>query len=179
MPDRSHSTFREGVIVGLIGAAVVALWYFIIDLAGGRGFYTPGLIARVLFGLPEAQAESFGMIALVTVIHLTVFALIGIALTAMLHLGLRHPAWRMGVVIGFVVATGFISGMMYALGPASGDRIPVWEVIGGSLLGVAAMIVALRRHHAALLDGLRGVALGDETESPPHAPGASHGDLRR
>ena len=179
MPDRSHSTFREGVIVGLIGAGVLALWYFIIDLAGGRGFYTPALIARALLGATEAEAATAGMIAIVTLIHLTMFVLIGIGLTAMVHLAMRHPAWRMGVLIGFVVATGFLCGMMYAVGPASGGRIPEWEIVGGSLLAVAAMVLYLRRHHADFREGLRGVPLGDETESPPHPPGASYEDLRR
>jgi hypothetical protein len=179
MPDRSHSTFREGVIVGLIGAAVVALWYFIIDLIGGRGFYTPALIARVLFGVTPGEAATVGMITLVTIIHVSIFAVIGIALTALTHLATRHPAWRMGALIGFVIAAGFISGLMYALGPASGDRFPVWEVIGGAVLGVAAMVATLRRYHAELLNAFRGIPLGDETESPPHAPGASRADLGR
>lgn len=178
MPDRSHSTFREGVIVGLIGAAVVAAFYFIIDVASGRIFNTPALIARVLFGASPAEAATAGMIAMATVVHVTTFALIGIALTAMIHLATRHPAWRMGVVIGFVVAVAFISGLAYALGPATGERFPEWEVIGGGLLAVAAMVAYLRRNHAEMLDAMRGTSLGDETESPHHPPGASHGDLR-
>ena len=178
MPDRSHSTVREGVIVGLIGAAVVAFFYFVIDVASGRMFHTPALIARVLFHASAAEATTLGMIALATVIHLMVFAVIGVALTAMIHLATRHPAWRMGVVIGFVVAAGFISGLAYALGPATGERFPQWSVIGGGLLAVAAMVAYLRRNHAAMLHEMRHVPLGDETESPPHAPGASHVDLR-
>ena len=178
MSDRSHSTVREGVVVGLIGAAVVAAFYFVIDVAAGRMFHTPALIARVLFHASPAESTTAGMIVLATIIHLMVFAVIGIALTAMIHLATRHPAWRMGVLIGFVVAAGFVSGLAYALGPATGERFPQWSVIGGGLLAVAAMVAVLRRNHAGTLDEMRHIPLGDETESPPHAPGASHGDLR-
>lgn len=178
MPERSHSTLREGIVVGLIGAAVVALYYGVIDLAGGRRLYTPVLIARVLFGVSPGEAASFGMIALVTLIHVSIFALMGIGLTGLIHLATRNPVWRMGALIGFVVTAGFIAGLAYALGPASGERFPEWEVIGGGILGVAAMVIYLRRNHAGLLNAFREIPLGDETESPPHAPGASRADLR-
>lgn len=179
MPERSHSTLREGIVVGLIGAAVVALYYGVIDLAGGRRLYTPNLIARVLFDVSPSEAAGVGMIALVTLVHVAVFAVMGIGLAGLTHLATRHPAWRMGALIGFVVSAGFIAGLAYALGPASGDRIPAWEVVGGGVLGVAAMVIALRRYHADMFNAFRGIPLGDETESPPHAPGASRADLGR
>ena len=38
----SHSRYlREGVIAGLIGAALVAVWFLIYDAASGRPFRTP------------------------------------------------------------------------------------------------------------------------------------------
>ena len=40
----SHSRYlREGVIAGLIGAALVAVWFLIYDAASGRPFRTPAL----------------------------------------------------------------------------------------------------------------------------------------
>ena len=40
---------REGVIAGLIGAALVAVWFLIYDAASGRPFRTPSLLGAATF----------------------------------------------------------------------------------------------------------------------------------
>ena len=46
----SHPRYlREGVIAGLIGAAVVAVWFLIYDAASGRPFRTPALLGAATF----------------------------------------------------------------------------------------------------------------------------------
>ena len=50
VPMASHSRyFREGVIAGLIGAALVAVWFLIYDAARGRPFRTPALLGAATF----------------------------------------------------------------------------------------------------------------------------------
>src|SRR5207247_8113943 len=38
-----------GIVAGLIGAAVVAVWFFAYDIARGRPFHTPGLLGAFVF----------------------------------------------------------------------------------------------------------------------------------
>ena len=71
--------------------------------------------------------------------HGAAFVLIGIALTAVVHLAVREIAWRMGLLIGLVIAAGFASGLIFAVTPATGERFSSGIVIGGSLLAVAGM----------------------------------------
>ena len=40
---------REGIIAGLIGAAVVAVWFLIYDAARGRPLRTPALLGAATF----------------------------------------------------------------------------------------------------------------------------------
>ena len=41
-PDRiSHSTVREGIIAGAVGATGVALWFLAVDLVAAHAFYMP------------------------------------------------------------------------------------------------------------------------------------------
>ena len=40
---------REGVIAGLIGAAIVAVWFLIYDAARGRPLRTPALLGAATF----------------------------------------------------------------------------------------------------------------------------------
>ena len=47
----------EGVLVGLAGAAAVAIWFFLYDLALATPFRTPALLGAVLFeGLRDPAA---------------------------------------------------------------------------------------------------------------------------
>ena len=47
----------EGIVVGLAGAAAVAIWFLLYDLAEGVPFRTPALLAAALFhGLRDAGA---------------------------------------------------------------------------------------------------------------------------
>ena len=48
--SNGHSAVREGAIAGAIGAAILAGWYFVVDVAHGQPFRTPLLIAQLLFG---------------------------------------------------------------------------------------------------------------------------------
>ena len=49
MNTAGRSALREGIVAGLIGAAVVALWFFVFDILRGRPFFTPGALGSALF----------------------------------------------------------------------------------------------------------------------------------
>jgi hypothetical protein len=175
MHAQEHSTVREGLIAGLLGATIVAAWYFVFDMAAGTPFRTPNVLGKVFFrgdlepGVREIVPR---LVAGYTVLHLVVFALAGIGLTLLVHLTTPHLALRMGLWMGLVVAFALLAGLTYMLTTATEERLPVWSVIGGSLLAVAAMGWYLWRRHPRLASD---APLGDEVKSTPHAPGAPRG----
>ena len=76
MQQGEHSVVREGLVVGLLGAVLVALWYFVVDAIGGRPFHTfnvlggvffrgehPGILTGILLA-PELPLEEFFFLAL-------------------------------------------------------------------------------------------------------------------
>jgi len=172
MREYRHSVVREGIVVGIIGAVIVAVWYFVVDLAAGAPLRTPEMIGQLLLhgtaGFDRSISPAAVLVA--TLFHGVAFILLGIALTALVHLASREIAWRMGVLIGLVIAIGFASGLIFAVTPATAERFSSGVVIGGSLLAVAGMAGYLWRQHPLLAASFREVALGDETESPPHPP---------
>jgi len=174
MHAEEHSTVREGLVVGLIGAVVVAAWYFVFDAAAGRPFHTPNVLGRIFFQgdvNPGPRAISPGVVAGYTVIHVAVFALAGMGLTLLAHLASANLGLRMGVWIGLVVSFCFLTGLTYMLAIASGERLPLWEVIGGGLLGVGGMAWILWRRHPRLASSFQEDRPGNRAETPPHAPG--------
>ena len=171
MHVHEHSTVREGLVTGLIGAAIVAAWYFVFDVAAGQPFRTPNVLGKVLFRgdlQPGVREIAPGIVAGFTVIHLIVFALVGTGLTLLIHLATRNLGLRMGVWLGLVVSFLLFAGLTYAATTASDERIPLWSVVGGALVGVVGMAWYLIRRHP----GIRADAqLGDEVRPPPHPPG--------
>jgi hypothetical protein len=175
MHAQEHSTIREGTVVGLLGAAIVVAWYFVFDLAGGRPFHTPNMLGEVVFRgdlQPGIREVVPAIVAGYTVVHLILFALVGVALTYLVHLTSRNLGFRMGLWIGLVVAFCFFAGVTYMLTTATAGGIPLWSVVGGTLLSVAAMGWLLWRRHPRLATGAQ---LGDEVATTPHPPGAQHG----
>jgi hypothetical protein len=175
MHPQEHSTVREGLVAGLLGAVLVAAWYFVFDAAAGRPFHTPNVLGKVFFRGdldPGVRHVVPGLVAGYTALHLVLFAFAGVTLTFVVHLATRNLALRMGVWLGLVVTFCLIAGLTYMLTTATDERVPVWSVVGGSLVGVGAMGWYLWRRHPQLRSEK---PLGDEVRASPHSPGAPRG----
>jgi len=67
-----QKVLSEGILVGLAGAAAVAVWFFVLDLITGTPFRTPALLGAVLFdGLrdPAALTITPGLVFKYTAVH--------------------------------------------------------------------------------------------------------------
>jgi hypothetical protein len=172
MQVQEHSTVREGLVAGLLGAVIVAVWYLVVDTAAGRPFHTLNALGGVFFqgdANPGARQIVPGLVAGYTLLHVIAFALVGMALTLVVHLASRNLALRMGLWIGLVVAFCFLAGITYMLTTSTAERVPGWTVVLGSLLGVVAIGWYLWRRHPRLASD---APLGAEVKTPRHAPGA-------
>src|SRR5258706_2382113 len=75
-PAEVSRTYEEGIIAGLIGAAVIALWFFLLDALHGRPLYTPTVLGTALFGSAR-ESNPFEMAIMFTFVHVLVFAMLG------------------------------------------------------------------------------------------------------
>jgi hypothetical protein len=175
MQGREHSVVREGTIAGLLGAVIDAAWLFVFDVAAGRPLRTPNALGRVFFAgdvNPGAREISPEAVLGFTFVHFLTFLVGGIALTGIVHLVSRNPAFRMGLWIGLVVVFAYLSGLAYMLATSTGERVPFLSVAGGNLLALGAMAWYLWRRHPRLGTS---APLGAEVKTTPHAPGAPGG----
>jgi hypothetical protein len=174
MPAEEHSTVREGLVIGALGALLVALWYLVCDVAAGRPLHTFNVLGGVLLQgdvNPGVRALDPGAVLGFLFLHVVIFLLLGIGLTFLIHLAARNLALRMGVWIGLVVAFCFLLGLTFMLNVSTDDRLPLWEVLGGAVIGIGTMASLLWRRHPRLRGSFDRVPLGDEVRTPPHAPG--------
>jgi uncharacterized membrane protein YgdD (TMEM256/DUF423 family) len=170
MQQREHSTVPEGLLTGLIGGIVVAVWYFAVDLGRGQLLHTPNVLGQVFVGgdtMPTAQILPQA-VAQYSLLHFGVFFLLGIALVALAHLATRNPSLRMGVWLGLVIGSLLFLGFLFMLYSATDERFPWWPALGGSVLGIGSMALFLWRRHPALRGTFDQAPLGDEVKPPPH-----------
>jgi hypothetical protein len=150
------SVYGEGLVAGLLGAATIALWFFVLDVVAGRPFHTPTLLGTALFrggrGLaaPEAVPVSFEMVLLYTWVHALVFCVIGGVAARLLAVAERQPNAGFGILLLFVVlAFGFLVVTLIFAEPVL--HALTWPaILGGNLLAALAMGAYFWRRHPEL-----------------------------
>jgi hypothetical protein len=148
-----RSVVREGIVAGLIGAAVVALWFFVFDLARGKPFITPTLLgSMVFFGVktPVGLDPALGPIVGYTILHGLAFIAFGIVAATMMAMSEREPTLFIGFVILFACFEVFFFGLLSVLGRAAQAALVWWSVLIGNLLASVAMIWYFFRAYRAL-----------------------------
>ena len=157
----------HGAIAGILAGACVALWFLILDLAAGTPFHTPAALAAVLLDLPSVDVWP-RFVVLYSVVHFSVFALLGIA-AALILAGLGiSPGWLVGMVFGIAVLEAVHYSALLLTGAKVLTVLPPGHVLAANLLGGVVMMTYLHRgfgsdrplgflwlkHHPLLTNGL-------------------------
>ena len=147
--------YVEGLVAGLIGAATIAVWFFILDLYNGRPFYTPNVLGAAL-SLSGAVRESatvpmsMEFVIFYSWIHGLVFCVIGGLASKLLSLAERDLNYGFGILLLFIIFEfGFVAAAMVFAEPIL--RALAWPaVLVGNLLAAGAMAIYFWRHHPKL-----------------------------
>lgn len=154
----TRRVIREGIVAGLIGAAVVALWFLVLDSAVGRPLYTPAALGSAfLYGVAAADAVvvSVGTVVGYTLFHIAAFLMFGIVVSALLMQVEKSPPLVFGLIILFVVFETFVIFMIAMLGTWLMDELAWWSILVGNLLAAASMGTYLWRVRPPLREKLR------------------------
>jgi hypothetical protein len=165
MAPATRSVLREGIVAGLIGAAVVAVWFLLFDLARGRPFLTPGLLGGAVFrGVPSGLEITVANVLGYTLIHGLAFIAFGVVAASLLAASEREPTLFVAFVILFAAFEVFFFGAVGALGRFMLGVLVWWAILIGNLLASLAMLWYFFRAHRALprtLIGSWGGVLGE------------------
>lgn len=169
---REHRTLREGLVAGLIGAAAVAAWFFLLDLVLGRLFFTPGALGSALFaGIddPALVQVTAGTVLGYTVVHLAAFLATGMVFAALVGQADEHPPVLLALALLFVTFETLVIGLIAIVAAWLLDVLPWWSIALGNLIAAAAMGVYLWKRHPDLARNI------ERAESPAQelAPGHS------
>jgi hypothetical protein len=159
----AHPQVRRGLITGFIGAAVVAVWFLLLDLVAGHPFATPAALgSAVLIGASNVRdvAANFGVVAAYTVVHLVAFAVAGLVFVMIAEQVERSPSFLLLAVMTVILLEGVVVAAM-ALGAQWVLGAPgVWSALVANVLAVSSMSWYVWRMHPTLRRKLSGIPLG-------------------
>jgi len=156
--QRSANLFEDGILTGMTGAAVVAIWFLILDTARGQMFLTPSLIGSVIFlGQSPDQAVSINpyIIFAYTGLHGVLFLIAGFAIARMFALFEHNPQFGIVILLLFLLFESILFSAAAAIFPNLIGTIGAVAVACGNLFAAIAMFAFLIRRHPAAMDQLR------------------------
>ena len=148
-----RQVLREGLVAGLIGAAAVAAWFFLVDLVEGRALYTPAALGSALFmgasGPDEVQtgaAVIFGY----TIVHVGAFLITGVVAAALIAEAEKDPPVLLGLALLFVTFEVLMLGVIAIVASWLLETIDWWTILVANLIAAGAMGLYLWRRHPRL-----------------------------
>src|SRR2546426_3177805 len=153
MAPARESILKEGILAGLIGAAVVAVWFLAFDLWRGQPFLTPGLLGAAVFqgvNNPIGVQPAVGNVLGYTIVHGLAFMAFGVVAASLMAVSEREPALFLAFVILFGSFEVFVFGVVGALGKSMLGALVWWAILVGNLLASLAMLWYFFRAHRAL-----------------------------
>jgi hypothetical protein len=156
--ETASDVVLDGIITGMIGAVLVALWFLALDMAAGRPLYTPAVLGNLL--AHGAQTPAFAIrvdpvvVAGYTAFHFVAFVLVGLLLAWMVSLFERFPIMFFVILLTFVCLEVVFFAANIAIGHALSDKLPTWSVAVANVLAAAGMAIYLWRRHPSVVRGI-------------------------
>ena len=154
-PSSVADTLLDGLFTGMIGALIVALWFLVLDAAGGHPLRTPALLGAILLGprtaAPAADPVTALPVAAYTAFHFLAFAAVGITFAYLMNLFERFPIVFFVLLVLFVCLQTGVFALDAALGTRMIGRLSPWSVVVANLMASAGMaLYQWKRHPSAL-----------------------------
>ncbi|MBI4172153.1 MAG: hypothetical protein HY511_05275 [Actinobacteria bacterium] len=146
----SVHVLREGVVAGVLGAAVVAFWFLVLDALRGDPLRTPRFLGTAML----RQDDPVGAILSYTIVHGLVFTLFGIAGAFLLAGAEQRPVFLFPFVMLYVAFEFFFFAVVLVLARWVLDELAGWAVVVGNLLAGAAMLAYYFTQHRPLASRL-------------------------
>jgi hypothetical protein len=163
MIHHHHSSGREGLTAGLLGAATVALIFLVRDIALGVPLLPPSVLGQVIAlgeSYPVTDQARIGPALAYTGLHLLSFTLFGLVLAGLVRLAVTQPAFRFALMILFVAFEVFFAGVAFMLHESTRALFPLGLILLANAMAALVMGLYMWRHHPALRRAMRRDPLG-------------------
>ncbi len=139
---KRYPSLARGVLTGLVGAAAVAAWFFVLDLVTGQPFRTAGALGSALLGATSAAdiSVNLGIVAAYTVFHVAAFVVAGVIFVALAEGIERAPSMLLLAVLAAIVLEGVAFstvalGAQWVMGALGVESIFVANIVAVACMG--------------------------------------------
>lgn len=153
MKQFDRRVFRDGIIAGLIGAALVAIWFDAFDTINGQPLRTPALLGAILFkGLrdPQALQISLRVVLGYTFLHILAFTAFGLLCAILISTSEREPALLWAFVALLACFEVFFIAVVGLFSLSTVGASLWWAVLVGNLLASVGMLTYFFVGHRTL-----------------------------
>jgi len=136
---RPDTRFKRGAVAGLLGAATVAVWFFILDVVAGHPLQTPAALgSSVLFGKSAIEMSARVIIAY-TVFHLAAFLLAGLLFVSITERIERRPSFMLFALLFVILGEALAVATLASYAQWGLGSLGVWSVTIANILAIAVM----------------------------------------
>jgi hypothetical protein len=163
---------REGIVTGLIGAVIVAVWFLVADVIAGHPFRTPALLGAVIFNgmsQPSSFSVTTALVLGYTALHFFAFIIFGIAASITMYASEREPLLALGVVVLFLWFELCFAGFVTFLDQSTVQQLGWWNIAGGNILALAVIIGWYEHRHPRVVPRI--LERWEELKTEGSAPG--------
>ena len=144
------AVLQEGLVAGLVGATIVALWFLAIDTIQGEPLRTPALLGTAFL----RQSDVTAAVISYTVVHGLAFLSFGVVASFLIAAAERQPVFVFFLIIVF---TAFEVAAFCAIIIVANwvlNEVAGWTIFVGNLLAAGAMVGYFFRRHRTLASRL-------------------------
>lgn len=142
--------YLDGVIAGIIGAAIIAVLFLFLDAVTRLPLYTPTVLGHGLFVGAEDLAStenvevSLKLTLMYTWVHWLAFVVLGVIAAQFLSLTKRKVNLRLLILLLFLILEFGFVGTWFVLAEPVLDELAWTTVLIGNLLAASGMAIYLQ-----------------------------------
>jgi hypothetical protein len=150
---------ENGILAGMIGAAVVAAWFLLLDMVTrGMPFFTPTLLGSIIFAGKDAAeivTSDGAAIFAYTGLHGILFLCAGMTLAWMFYHFEHNPQAGLILLLLFITFEAIVWGLGVSIIPALAGAVGAWAILVANVGSATAMFAFLLRRHPRAIEKLR------------------------
>jgi hypothetical protein len=134
-----NTRFKRGVVAGLLGAAAVAVWFFVLDVAAGRPFQTPAALgSSLLFGKTTLEMSARTVIGY-CLFHFVAFTLVGVLFVWITEKLERRPSFMLFALLFLILGEALALANLTTYAQWNLGSLGVWSVTVANVIAIAVM----------------------------------------
>lgn len=137
-PTTRRADGREGTRAGFLGATATWLWLLALDVAARSPLHTSGTLGRGLLGiiLPGAPVPRWAAVLAFTLLHYSLWALLGRLVARAIRADARTPGMLVGAIVVLVMLQLAVVVVAAMLSQEGLHRLAWPAIIGGNAIGL-------------------------------------------